>query len=73
MYMKRLRAWILCMGFWLGIHNGYIALWKDGADQPQIFPYRVEMLPEADQNRLRQGIYIQNRQELLRLMEDYLS
>ncbi len=58
----------------LGNCNGYIALWQDTDPQPlQVYPYRVEMLPEADQQALNRGIPIAGFQELNQLLEDYLS
>jgi hypothetical protein len=58
----------------LGIRDGYIALWKYGDPTPlQVFPCRVEMLPLADQKALAQGIHISSEQELSQLLEDYLS
>ena len=65
---------LLVMGFLLGIYEGHIALWKDGSTEPvEVFPFRAGMLPPADQNKLRDGIRIENPQQLASLMEDYLS
>ena len=64
----------LLLGFLLGISDGYITLWKDGnADPLQVFPYRAENLPIADQKVLGKGIYLESKQELVQLLEDYLS
>ena len=64
----------LFIGFLLGISDGYITLWKDSGGYPlQVFPYRAEMLPPADQQALEKGIYITGKQDLARLLEDYLS
>ena len=74
--MKKLRYLYvtLVFGFLLGISDGYIALWKDGgADPVRVFPYRAENLPVADQQALEKGIYLEDKEELLQLMEDYLS
>ena len=73
--MKRF-AWCipLLLGFILGSHNGYIALWEDGSQEPrQIFPYQVTSLPVADQQALEKGIRLKDAGELLQLLEDYLS
>lgn len=70
------RTWpaVIALFFLLGIHDGYIALWKDGADKPvEVFPIQAKLLPEADQKMLRQGIRIESAEHLARLMEDYLS
>lgn len=76
--MKKFRLVPVCltllMGFILGSHNGYIALWTEGSPEPKkVFPYRVTALPPADQKALEQGIHIDSTQELARLLEDYLS
>ncbi len=64
---------ILALGFLLGISDGKIALWTDGKAEPTIFPYHAELLPEPDQNRLMDGIRVEDEAELARLLEDYLS
>ncbi len=70
--IRQIFAIILC--FLLGIQDGYIALWKDGTDEPvEVFPFRAEMLPDADQKKLAEKIRIDNSDELAHLMEDYLS
>lgn len=64
----------LILGFLLGCHNGYIALWKDGHSSPmRVFPYRVALLPTPDQQALRRGIVVADETELAHLLEDYLS
>jgi len=68
--------WILplMLCFLLGIQDGYIALWKDGVKEPvEVFPFRAEMLPVADQKALAKGIQIESADQFARLMEDYLS
>ena len=71
---KKLISLALLMGFILGSHNGYIALWTDNRIEPdRVFPYRVSTLPPADQEALRKGIKADDILELTRLMEDYLS
>ena len=65
---------ILLWGFLLGIHDGYIALWKDQDPEPvKVFPYKASNLPEADQRLLKRGISISQDSELTKLLEDYLS
>ena len=64
----------LFLTFILGSHNGYIALWQDGAAEPvKVFPYSVASLPSADQKALEEGIRIDNKTDLIKLLEDYLS
>ena len=49
-------------------------MWCDGGAEPaQVFPYRAEMLPTADQQALEQGIHFDTRAELADILEDYLS
>ena len=56
------------------MQNGFIALWKDGRAEPlKVFPYRAELLPEQDQQALEKGIRFESREELLAMLEDYLS
>ena len=69
----RIVSLLLAASFLLGVHDGFVALWKDGEPNPRVFPYRAELLPEADRRRLEAGIPIPNETELHRLIEDYLS
>ena len=69
----RILSLLIAASFLLGVHDGYVALWKDGDPTPRVFPYRAELLPEADRKRLETGISIADEAELHRLMEDYLS
>ena len=65
---------ILLFGFVLGTFKGYVALWKDGRDEPfQIFPCPVDSLTETDREALEQGVYARSEIELNQLLEDYLS
>ena len=73
MKKKKLINLFLVLGFLLGISDGHIALWHDGQSAPQVFPYRAEYLPIADQRALEQGISISSEEELSKLLEDYLS
>lgn len=64
---------ILLMGY-LGLHNGYLALFEDGSSEPSlILPYKAELYPQADQEALKQGIPYETQEELTRLLEDFLS
>ena len=65
---------ILCLGYLLGVYRGQIALWKEPDPTPiRVFPYSVSMLPEEDQNVLKQGLRADSIIELTRHLEDYLS
>lgn len=64
----------LFFAFLLGTHDGFVALWiSPGAAPDRIFPYSVSSLPPEDQIRLEKGIQINTKEELLALLEDYLS
>lgn len=74
--MKKLRYiyFVLIFGFLLGIQDGYIALWKDGRTDPlRVFPYKAASLPAADQQALEKGIHLDSKEDLIALVEDYLS
>ena len=74
MKIKQYLQTALLLGFLLGIHNGYIALWKDGDAQPvQVYPYKAAHLPVSDQMALEKGIVTESETELAQLLEDYLS
>jgi hypothetical protein len=58
----------------LGCHEGFIALWKHPQQEPAvIFPYRITSLPPADREQLLRGIQVETKDELMGLLEDYLS
>lgn len=68
LYVAFSLCWLL-----LGVKNGYLALWKDEDPEPvHIFPVRIRSLPPADQLALRRGIFAEDLQALLSLLEDYL-
>ena len=65
---------LLVLMFLLGSHKGYLALWKEDRPEPfQIFPVKVDSLPDADQQRLSEGIEARSDLELSSLLEDFLS
>lgn len=64
----------LLLGFLLGVHEGRIAIWKDGTAQPwRIFPYPFAVLPSDTQQELKKGIRIDTMEDLDRLLENLLS
>ena len=75
--MKQKRFLLYCALAWtflIGNYQGYIALWQGSNPSPErVFPYRVASLPAADQTLVNRGIRVQTREELARLLEDYLS
>ena len=65
---------ILLFGFLLGVYEGRIALWKDTQPEPvKVFPYHARMLPAADRRALEEGIRFESAEDLIRLLDDYLS
>ena len=67
-------SYLLIFGFLLGVQNGYVALWEDGKAGPiRVFPYAASNLPLKDQQRLEAGIHLDNKLQLIKLIEDYLS
>lgn len=72
--MKRLPIYLIILGLYLGLYRGNLALWNENEREPvHIFPYPVELYPQADQKALRQGIPIRDGGELHKLLEDYFS
>ncbi len=64
----------LIFTFLIGVHDGFIALWTPPEKAPAVvFPYAVTSLPPQDQQRVKEGIHIENEEELRLLLEDYLS
>jgi hypothetical protein len=58
----------------LGIHEGKLALWRQGEQYPlRVFPLNITSLPRADQSMLAEGIPVESEQQLAHLLEDYLS
>lgn len=64
----------LLLVFLLGIHEGRIALWKDGDSTPwRVFPYPVAALPLQTQQQLQKGMRVDTMEDLDRLLENLLS
>ena len=58
----------------LGCHKGYVALFAPGEPLPlEVYPYKAEMFPDADQKALQRGIPVKDEAELSRLLADFLS
>ena len=65
---------ILCTVCYLGLHNGYLAIFDDESNDPlMVFPYQGKNYPAKDQIALNQGIPYQTQEELSNLLEDFLS
>ena len=68
---KRTILCIVCC-LYLRLAGGYLAL-EDPNGYTAIFPYRAEIYTERDQTLLQDGIPIENRAELSKVLEDYFS
>lgn len=64
----------LVLTLYMGLHNGYLALFDVGATAPvRVFPYRAAVYPKIDQAALAEGIPIASASHLKQLLEDFLS
>lgn len=60
--------------FVLKTYEGRLAVFSYGRDEPDtVFNVYVNRLPHYDQGQLNQGVTAKNYEELLRLIEDYIS
>lgn len=64
---------LLIFSLILGNYNGRIALWDRKTQSRTVFSRPVAALPPADQAALDRGIPIDSREQLIQLLEDYLS
>ncbi len=64
---------ILMLSLLLGVHDGFVALWKGQDPEPyKVFPYAVSALPKPAQQALKAGIPIESMEDLERLIKNYL-
>ena len=55
-------------------YNGRIAIFKNDNSSPEsIYDTYISVLPESDQNKLKNGITVNDKKELQKLIEDYTS
>ena len=73
--MRRFCVYLaLFLAFLLGSRDGFLALWIPPEQEPAyLIPCRVESLPPADQKLLKDGIRVETKEELMRLLEDFVS
>ncbi len=58
----------------LGCWKGHLAVFEGNAEEPrQIYPQKIDALPEDDQEALAEGILIRDPRRLEELLRDYLS
>lgn len=61
-------------GYYIKDYQGRVAVLKDGSQVPEmIFDIPTKMLPELDRIELARGIYVESYEEMLKLVEDYIS
>lgn len=61
-------------GYYIKEYKGRVAVVRVGSDTPEmIFDIHTKMLPELDRKQLSDGIYVKSYEEMLRLVEDYIS
>ena len=72
--IRKLLSTALALGFLLGIHEGRVALWRDGEPRPeQIYDIRADTLPPADRLQLSRGIRAESREKVWLLLENYFD
>ena len=55
-------------------YEGRLAVFKKNSTEPDmVFDLLIKMLPQYDQEQLKQGIYVKDYRELVDLIEDYIS
>ncbi len=71
---KTRAAMLLLAGYLLGFRGGRLTLWREGETHPeQVYDIREDSLPPADRIALRSGIRVETREELWKILENYLS
>lgn len=64
----------LVWAFLLGSRDGFLTLWIPPNSEPAVtFPCRISSLPPADQKLLEEGIRVESKEELMALLEDFVS
>lgn len=65
---------LLLAGFLVGTYNGRIAVWKDDDPEPfRVYPCPVYLLPQKERKALRQGIRIEDMDDVRRFLENFMS
>lgn len=64
----------VAQGYYIKEYKGRVSVLRSGSEVPEmIFDISTKMLPELDRQQLSQGIYVETYEELVRLVEDYIS
>ena len=65
---------ILLLTLYLGLSDGYLAVFRQGDPQPmQVLPYHSSLFPQEDRQALNKGIPFTSEAELSKLLEDFTS
>ena len=72
MIKKHVLMMALMLTLYLGIHNGQIAVFRNGK-VTKVFPYSASILPPDARNALEEGIAYSTNEELAKLLQTYLS
>ncbi len=71
---KQIYTIILFFGLYLGLHNGFLALYRQSEPEPAwVFPYRAALYPKIDRQALHEGIPVESEQMLQQLLADLMS
>lgn len=71
-FSTKIAGLILLAGFLLGIHDGRVAIWKDGCSQPyRVIPCPAFLLTRSQQDALAAGIPIRNMTDVEKLIRDF--
>lgn len=61
-------------GYYIRDYKGRVAVVPSGQTEPEmVFDIQTKLLPEMDRQQLTDGIYVETYEELIRLVEDYIS
>ncbi len=61
-------------GYYIKDWGGRVSIIKEGEEVPEmIFDIYTKLLPEYDQEQLREGLYVASYEELTAMIEDYIS
>lgn len=74
--MKKLHRFLplLLLVFYLGTYGGKVALFRGNSKKPmKVFPYSVSTLPADARAALDKRIPVKSREDLVKLIETYLS
>lgn len=65
---------LVLLGFFIGVHNGRIAVWKNEDPEPyRVIPCPVWILSQRQQQALYSGIRIDSMADIDRFLEEFFS